>query len=439
MRRTLAAGTVALSLFVPLGCGAAADDTKAAPESRQGTGQGMLLVADGVRRAAPATDAPVSPAISGLTAFGHELLATMGDKNLVVSPLSIGYAFGMADAGARGTSKTEIERTLGFPPGGPHQALNALTQQIGAQDTPPPRAQPGAKRTPGSKAEPPVLALANGLFVDRNLHVEQDFLRLLAEQYGAGARTADFTGGKAADDVNAWVDKQTAGRISKLFEKLDPDVRMVLANAVYLKADWAARFEKSATKSESFRRAAGEVRVPMMHHQASLRHAAGPGWQAVELPYAGGELAMWVLVPTGDTAPADLLAPKTLAAVGSGLTAKQVQVALPQWDFATDADLKPLLTKLGMTVPFDPAKADFSGITGQDNMYIAQAVHRANITVDENGTEAAAVTGLGMGVVSMPPPPEATVRADHPFAFAIVHTKTKAPLFLGQVTDPTQH
>lgn len=438
MRRTLAAGTVALSLFVPMGCGAAADDTETAPEARQGTGQGLLLVAEGVQRAAPATDAPVSPAISGMTAFGHDLLAAIGgDRNLVVSPLSIGYAFGMADAGARGSTKTQIEQTLGFPAGGPHQALNALTQQIGTHDTPPPRAKPGVTQSRGT-ARPPVVALANGLFVDQRLQVEQNFLHVLAEQYGAGARSTDFSTGKAADDVNAWVRKQTADRIPKLVDRLDPDVRMVLANAVYLKADWRARFETSATKPQPFRRAAGVVRVPTMHQEGALRYAAGPGWQAVELPYAGGELAMWVLVPTADAAPVDLLAPKTLTAVGNGLATKRVHVALPRWDFATNANLKPLLTKLGMSVPFDADRADFSGISRTHRMYIAQAVHRANITVDENGTEAAAVTGLGMGVTSAPPPVEATVRADHPFAFAIVHTKTRAPLFLGQVTDPTQ-
>jgi serine protease inhibitor len=439
MRRTLAAGTVALSLFVPIGCGAAADDTETAPEARQGTGQGMLLVAEGVQRAAPATDAPVSPAISGLTAFGHDLLAAMGDdRNLVVSPLSIGYAFGMADAGARGETKAEIEKTLGFPAGGPHQAMNALTQQIGTHDTPPPRLKPGEQQSPGT-AKPPVVSLANGLFVDHRLQVEPDFLRVLAEQYGAGARSIDFAGPKASDEINAWVRKQTADRIPKLFDQLDPDVAMVLANAVYLKADWAARFDTTSTKPESFRREAGAVRVPTMHREAALRHTAGAGYQAVELPYAGGELAMWVLVPTGATKPADLLAPQTLAAVGSGLTSKRVHVALPRWDFGTDTDLKPLLTKLGMSVPFDETKADFSGISRTKRMFISQAVHRANITVDENGTEAAAVTGLGMGIVSAPPPVEATVRADRPFAFAIVHTKTKAPLFLGQVTDPTQH
>jgi serine protease inhibitor len=426
MRRTLVVPVVALALTV--GCGDAeppiADENPA-------------MIAKDVKRLAPSADAPVGPTVDGMIASGPDLIRASGERdNVVLSPLSICYAFGMTDAGARGDTRTQIHRTLGFPDAGPHEALNALTRRIGTHDVPPP--EPKAERTPG-EVRPPVVAIANGLFVQRDFPVEQDFLRVLAEQYGAGVRTTDFTSGGAADEVNGWVRKQTADRIEKLFDRIDPDTRLVLANAVYLKADWAFPFEKSKTKEEAFRRTAGSVRVPMMHQEANLRYAAGSGWQAVELPYADRKLAMWVIVPTGDAAPLDLLSPQTLGSVGDGLAPTRVNVALPRWDFATDIDLKKTLTKLGMTAPFDKDRADFTGIVPRTdrNLYISQAVHRANITVDENGTEAAAVTGVGMSVTSLPPPAKVEVRADHPFAFAIVHTDTRTPLFVGQVTDPT--
>lgn len=435
MRRTLVASAAALALTV--GCGNGTTEQGDSPKDN-----GPVLVAKGVKRMAPRADAPVAPTVAGMTAFGPDLIRAMGadaqGKNVVVSPLSICYAFGMTDAGARGQTRGQIDEAFGFPAGGPHEALNALTRRIGTHDVPPPTAK--GKREPG-ETRPPVVAIANGLFVQRDFPVEQDFLRVLAEQYGAGARSTDFKHAPdaAAKEINDWVRKQTADRIKKLFDRIEPDTRLVLANAIYLKADWAIPFEKPQTKNEMFRRAAGGVQVPMMHQEEELRYAAGDGWQAVELPYANRELAMWVMVPTGRTAPLDLLSPQTLNAVGSGLAPTRVKVALPRWDFASDINLKNTLTKLGMTLPFDPDRADFSGMarSAEGNLYISEAVHRANITVDEDGTEAAAVTGVGMSITSAPPPARVQVRADHPFAFAIVHTKTKTPLFIGQVTDPT--
>jgi serine protease inhibitor len=374
---------------------------------------------------------------AGLSAFGHDLLTAMGDDaagNAVVSPLSIGYAFGMTDAGARGRTATQIEQTLHFPAGNQHEALNAILQRIGAQQTAP-------NKTPPRRAgdiEPPIVAIANGLFVQRDFEVRQEFLRILAEQYGAGARAVDFEGDTATGPINDWVREQTADRISKLFDSLDPITRLVLANAVYLKASWATQFTPAATKDEVFHRSGGDVRAPMMHTEASVRYAAGDGWQAVELPYARSDLAMWVLVPSDSSAPRDLLAPEVVKSVGDRLAPERVKIAMPRWDFASEIELAAPLQKLGMTDAFSDSAADFTGIAGgRGDLIIHEAVHRANITVDEAGTEAAAVTGVVIGFTSAPPPARITVRADHPFAFAIVHKPTRTPLFVGQVADPT--
>ncbi len=407
-------------------------------------GPGGLLVAEGVSRKVPSAAEPVGPAVTGMTAFGYDLLRAMGEDaagNVVVSPLSIAYAFGMAEAGARGETRRQIDETFGFGEDGPHEAFNALTRQIGATDTAPPVVP---KSTPPmdqpQEPHPPILAIANGLFVQQDFPVEQDFLRILAEQYGAGARTVDFYDDPdaAAKVINDWVRQQTANRIDKLFDQLETDTKLVLANAVYLKADWARGFQRSQTVEQPFHLAGGRnVMAPLMRQNDDLLYAKGDGWQAVELPYADRKLAMWVLVPTGTGDPLDLLSPATMDTVGKSLAPATVDLSLPRWDFGKKVDLIPPLQELGMTVPFTD-RADFHGMTDAD-LLIGQAIHRANITVDEDGTEAAAVTGIAMVPTSAGPVlPHATIRADHPFAFAIVHKPTHTPLFIGQVADPTQ-
>jgi serpin B len=219
-----------------------------------------------------------------------------------------------------------------------------------------------------------------------------------------------------------------------LFDELDPETKVVLGNAVYFKADWAFPFAEHPTRTESFTRADGStIRAPMMRQEADLRYATGDSWQAVELPYAGSNLAMWVLVPTEQATPGELLAPDTFTDVAARLHPGRVDLSMPRWDFATDLDLIPPLHELGMEVPFDQ-RADFSAML--PGVWIDQAVHRANVTVDDWGTEAAAVTGLAFAG-SLPPSPDVTIRADHPFAFAIVDTNNGTPLFIGHVADPT--
>ncbi|MGQ0716983.1 MAG: serpin family protein [Pseudonocardiales bacterium] len=391
-------------------------------------GDGVLL-AQGVPREVP-RDAPVKQTVDGLTKFGHDLYtaAAAPARNTVISPLSIGYAFGMARAGAAGQTASQLDHVFGFPAPGPHAAFNDLDRQIGTVSELPPRQSPGATRAPDERPAPPVVAITNGLFIQDGLPVADSFLRTLASQYGAGART--FRSGQGAEQINAWVREQTAERIGRLFDQLDPATRLVLANAVYLKADWLTLFAKNPTQEATFTRADGTtVAVPMMRQQESLHYASGEGWQAVELPYADSELAMRVIVPQGALTPAEVLSPETLTEVQTGLRGERVGLFLPRWDFATNLDLLPALNALGLT-----ALDDFSGIS-QAGLTLDQAVHRANITVDEWGTEAAAVTGL-VFTVSLPPEPQFVVRADRPFAFTIVHRPTGAPLFIGHVADP---
>lgn len=371
-----------------------------------GSASAQLLTAQGVQREIP-QNPPVEETVRGITAFGHALLtATVTpDKNAVLSPLSIAYAYGMARAGAVGTTGEELDRVFGFPAQGPHTAFNALTRQIVTDQ----------------------VAIANGMFAQLDTTVGQDFLHTLAAQYGVGVHTVDFRG-DAADVINGWADKNTAGRIKKVFDHLDEDTKLVLANAIYLKADWKHPFKDGKEEGAAFTRADGStVKTDLMRLQAHLGYASGPGWQAVELPYAKSDLAMWVLVPQKGSAPDRLLSPDTLQDVAKGLKPTGVDLLMPKWDFGTTLDLMPPVAKLGLR------GNDFSGIA--PDVFLDQAVHRANITVDEWGTEAAAVTGLAFPSSGMAP--EVEVRADHPFAFAIVHKPTSTPLFVGQVADPT--
>lgn len=370
-------------------------------------------------------------AVQGMTAFGAKLFGLVSEptENAVVSPFSIATAFGMARAGARGETEKQIDAVLGFP-WNPHLALSRLAGDLVTTKAIPPKSK--TKRKPDDDPKPPVVAIANGLFAQAGADVVKAFLDTLAEQYGAGMQRVDFSQpDKAAALINAWVREQTGDRIKKLFEKLDPTTLLVLANAVYLKADWTVPMLPFS--DQPFRRPGGAVPVPMMFGRGERRYAEGPGWQAGELTYVGGELAMWVVVPRGDAAPASLLTPDVLDLISSKLEPRPVDLTLPRWDFATDLDLVSPLRELGMTDPFSPA-ADFSGML--PDVMIDQVVHRANITVDEWGTEAAAVTGISIVPVSAHAP-GVPLRADHPFAFAIVHLPTKTPLFLGQVVDPT--
>jgi serpin B len=375
--------------------------------------------AEGVERAIPAPDAPVDAITAGITDFGYRLSQVAGDptKNWVASPLSIAYAFAMARAGAEGDTAAEIDRVFGFPPARRDEAFNAATRQVASAD------------------RSATVLIGNALFTAVGQRVGKPFLSTLAAQYGAGVYTVDFRSRAATRRINEWVRAQTAGRIRTLFDSLDASTRLVLADAVYLRADWAHPFgEETPTGPAGFTRADGStVSVPTMRQETDLRYASGDGWQAVELPYAHSDLAMWVMVPSGGRSPGELLSAPSLASIRTALRPAHVGVELPKWNFGSTIDLIGPLTTLGVRRAFDQDEADFSGI--QPGLFVGQAIHRADITVDERGTEAAAVTGLSFAASARIPPP-LVVRADHPFAFAIVHRPTGLPMFIGHVASP---
>lgn len=403
--------------------------------SLQGS-EGELLTVDVAR--AETDGADLDALVDGMTRFGVELFDRVAEPgaNVVLSPASISMVFGMARAGAEGTTAEEIDRVLHFPTDAEttHVSFNALDRLLA--DAAPeelPSPDPEATRDPGEES-PPALEIANGVFPQVGFPIFERYLTTLGEQYGAGVIPVDFGSDRATRIIDDWVTERTRGRIERLFDSLSPETKLVLANAVYLKADWAVPFAKDPTEDLPFTLADGsEIVVPTMQQLGTMRYAEGDGWQAVELPYVGGRLAMWILVPSGDRDPADVLTPDVLAAVRDALAEGTVELHLPGWAFDTDVQLIPILRALGMQAPFDAA--DFSGIS-RTPLSIGDAIHRATITVDEWGTEAAAVTGLGFAV-SGPPEPDALIRADHPFAFVILDTQERVPLFLGQVADPS--
>ncbi|MBB3038815.1 serpin family protein [Hoyosella altamirensis] len=387
--------------------------------------------------AAPAMEEPVDEFIAGLYEFSESFARSIAQddedrENTVYSPVSIAYAFAMLRAGAEGETAAQLDAVFGFPAEGLNEAVRALADEAVTVDDVPPRTESGETRGPDDEPAEPIVALANGLFVQEGMTLESDFTTTLSEYFDAEPENVDFTSPEAVATIDSWVEENTAGRIDRLFDELDPETIAVLANAIYMKAEWENQFSESSTEDDDFTKADGSVvTVPMMNKQSTtVRHATGEGWEAIELPYAGGELSMWILISDTDDLTAPQLTASTLETLADGGTSVSADIALPRWDFGGTVQLLEQLRGIGLT-----NLSELDGIT--PDFMVSDAIHRATITVDEQGTEAAAVTGVA-GVTSLPPEAQVEFRADRPYTFAIMHTPTGAPLFLGGVEDPSQ-
>jgi serine protease inhibitor len=393
----------------------------------------MELVRADVERAAPAPGSPVAEVVRGIDAFGlraEALAAAESGGNTVLSPASIAVAFAMVSAGADEATRRAIATVFGFPdPPGLHEAMNALTTELAATG--------GSVLGQGDV----VLDVSNEVWTQSGMPIEPTFLAALATWYGAGVPTTDFhhdpEGSRAA--VNASVAEATRDRITDLMPpgSVDSSTRLVAVNAVYLKAAWSTSFEPDLTAPAPFHLAGGgTVDVPMMRTAPTLSAQAvvAGHYAAVELPYLGGELAMLLVVPTGPATLDDVLAevaPGGLASVAAGLRRVDVRLTLPRWHNGTALDLTGMMAVLGLPIP----GGAFPGIA--PDLELQAAVHAADITVDEHGTEAAAATAVAIRATAAWLPGEVVeIVADRPYLFAVRHLGSGAPLFVGRVADP---
>ncbi len=390
----------------------------------------------------PAT--PVAPPAAGDSArvggsvndFGLALYraAAAPRGNFVVSPASVYLALAMTEAGARNETEREMVAAMRLARVGdaPH-ALIGQQQRVWAEPH-----------------EGYTLRVVNRLFGERSFTFEQPYLQLVEGTYAAPLEPTDFRNAAPAarTRINDYVAEQTEQRIRNLVPEglLTDDTRLVLVNAVYFLAEWAEKFEHSATFSQPFYvdGAATGAQTPLMHALQQQRYVHQDGVSAIELPYAGGEVSMLVLLPDARDGVAALerdLSVEKLDAIVAAMQPTRVAIALPKFRLEPGEPLRlrDALVAMGMRSAFDDGAADFSAIApiGDTRLYVSEVLHKAFVRVDEEGTEAAAATAVVMaegGAAMMDRPPEMTV--DHPFLFAIRDTRSGALLFLGRVTDP---
>jgi len=384
--------------------------------------------------------------VVGNTAFAFDLYAEVRqdtDGNLLVSPYNISQALAMTYAGAGGETAAQMAETLAFTLPQPelHEAFSTLSANLVARGT--------AEADPESGQPARALRIANGLWGEQTYPFSQEYTVPLEQYYGAGLQQTDFINAPEAarEEINAWVAGQTEDRIQNIVppNAITPLTRLVLANAIYFYGGWANTFSPGATADDAFFPLGGTtVTVPFMVQRTDLPYARGNGFQMIEFPYAGSDLAFTVILPDDGQFEAieEGLDPETVNAAIGELRDTDILVYLPKFEFEFSASLAPTLQSMGMADAFDPQRADFTGMmdgTPPDPLFLSDVLHKAFISVDENGTEAAAATVVisDTGAAPGEPTEPLEVRIDRPFLFAIRDTQTGTLLFLGRVMDPS--
>jgi len=392
-----------------------------------------------------------APAVNQL---GLDLLLKLAKENgnLCLSPYSIQTALAMTYAGSDGDTRVEMAKVLHYPEGDPElsDSFAALRRSLDAAVA---KSEERAKNSPrsGAPSEPITFQVANGLFGQKGYDFRRAFLDLIEQSYGAAFEQLDFVKNapEAAGRINVWVEDQTHGRIRDLIPTgaLDANTRLVIANAVYLKAPWSEAFLPSATRLETFHVGGGaQTDVPMMHRRDRLGYAKYDGFSAVTIPYGGDDLHFLVLVPDDLNGLSALEAKINVSMVAdcAHLEQRDVILHLPKFKLQPPTvSLGRELQSLGMKSAFDLPKgsANFDRLAPRkpnDYLSISDVFHKTYIAVDEKGTEAAAATAVAMmrSTARIEPAKPVEVIVDRPFLFAIQHAPTGTCLFLGQVTDP---
>jgi len=399
---------------------------------------GVIIQSDKQRETSPnVNEADLATVVDGNSAFGFDLYQALReeDGNLFFSPYSISLALAMTYAGARGETAQQMADTLHFilSQDRLHPTFNSLDIELSQRGE-------GAK---GKDGEGFRLNIVNAIWGQEGYKFLSEFLDVLADNYGAGLRPLDFANApeESRITINNWVSDQTEGRIEDLIPQglIDVLTRLVLTNAIYFNAAWQHPFNEDMTEDGPFYLLdGGEVTVPMMRQAESFGYAEGDGYQAIELPYGGRELSMVVLLPKAGQFEAfeDSLDAQRVDAIVKDLEPRRVALTMPKFEFESDFSLGETLAAMGMPDAFLWEVADFSGMTGNRDLFIGDVVHKAFVSVDEAGTEAAAATAVVMPT-AMPPQERVEVTIDRPFVFLIHDIETGAILFVGRMVAPS--
>ncbi|HZL43612.1 MAG TPA: serpin family protein [Verrucomicrobiae bacterium] len=391
----------------------------------------FALLAAGFSQAAPAPS--VQSVVNGNTEFALDLYQREKGSapNLFFSPYSISSALAMTYAGAAGKTAGEMAHTLHFDQAGADlprsfAAIDARFEEIQA----------------GKRVE---LSVANSLWCQTGYPFTPAFLDVNKTSYHAELREVDFKSKSEATrkEINSWIERKTRDKIRDLLQpgQIDSATRLLLCNAIYFKGNWASQFDPKATRPEPFFISSNQnISVPTMSRQGKVRSRNVDAAMLIALPYAGEELWMVIVLPNekdGLAAVEQALNAATLQGWWTTLQAtpeKKAILTLPKFKLNSRLDLANQLEAMGMKSAFGPG-ADFSGMTGKGDLFISRVVHQAYVDVNEQGTEAAAATSVGMAASAIVRPHE--LRVDHPFLFFIMERQTGSVLFLGRVTDPS--
>jgi len=363
-------------------------------------------------------------------AFGFDLFQQLRrqemNKNVFFSPLSVTVALAMTYNGAAGETKNAMARALKIE-GMNNDELN--------------RASADLLKTLKSSDPKIELDIANSLWARAGMRFKEDFLARNRQFYGAEISTLDFNSPQSAATINQWVSASTKGKISQIIDKIEPQQVMFLINAVYFKGQWQKRFEKALTSEQPFHLLGGQKKpVQMMTQSGNYLYHRGNKFQAVSLPYGKGGVSLYLFLPDEGSSLDEFLKGFSFQKweeLIKNFRDTPGEVKLPRFKLDYEKTLNDPLKAVGMGVAFNQREADFSGIRPERDLYISQVKHKAVVEVNEEGTEAAAATSVGIAITSVREPREPfSFVADRPFLMAIRDSRTGAILFMGAVMEP---
>jgi len=391
--------------------------------------------------------APAQDPIAGAsTDFGLALFKKLGARkgNLIISPYSICTGLSMARTGARGETRRQLDGALHLgseaDPAGHRNLSEALkAKEVWKEFDEPP---------PWRKVPVYELHLANALWVQSGLKLDPAFERCLKNEFNAPVERVDFCQqSRAHARINQWVEQKTRERIKNIVpagrQRSDTsDPVIILTNAIYFKAQWATAFMKQKTKEGVFF-SSPDRKVPasFMHRIDRFSYAEDDDVQVLEISYRGFDISMVVVLPRKKDGLPGLetrLDGRLVRQWINELSVQPVSVKIPRFQSEVSFELEPQLVAMGIRNAFSDKEADFNGITRAGSLYLGDVFHKAWITVDEKGTEAAAAHVTGVASTCLPPSRGTPFVADHPFLYLIRHGKTGTVLFIGRVVDPTK-